>query len=127
MNCSADKTLEENAEIMREVLDTVRSGALTVAARDSMVGSELVKAGKYIGVVDGKVAAYSDTIPDTLTALCEKLKADDAEIISLYRGCDLSEEHFSEIIEQIGQKYPAVEVQQFYGGQPLYQLLVAVE
>lgn len=127
MNCSADKTLEENEVIMKEVLATIRSGALTVAARGSVVDGTLVAAGKYIGVVDGKVASYSDTIHDTLTILCEKLSASDSEIISLYRGCDLSEEHFTEIIEQISGKYPDAEVQSFYGGQPLYQLLVAVE
>ena len=127
MNCSRDNTLADNEAIMKNVLATIRSGALTIAARDSMVDGTLVTAGKYIGVVDGKVTAHSDTIPEALTTLCEKLCADAAEIISLYRGCDLSVEHFAEIVEQIGQKYPEVEVQQFYGGQPLYQLLVAVE
>ena len=127
MNCSADNTLEENARIMRGVLSTVRSGALTIAARDSMVDGTMVAAGKFIGVVNNKVVAWSDALDFALNGLCDAMQAANAEIISLYRGSELDEAAFADIVAKLSDKYPEAEVQTYYGGQPLYQLLVAVE
>ena len=52
---------------------------------------------------------------------------DEGEIISLYRGEDISEEKAEELKDALAEKFPEHEVELYYGGQPLYYFLISVE
>ena len=55
------------------------------------------------------------------------LSGGDYELLSLYYGADLDEEAAGELAEKLEAMNEDWEVEVFYGGQPLYPLLLAME
>ena len=68
-------------------------------------------------------------IEDTLLEMLDAMMADneDAEIISVYYGEDITEEQAESVVAKIEEKYDSVDVELQYGGQPIYYYLVSVE
>ena len=65
-----------------------------------------------------------------LCDLVEQLAAlkDGPELVSLYYGNDLTEEEAEELTEAVRERLgDEVEVECYFGGQPLYYFLIAVE
>ena len=52
---------------------------------------------------------------------------EDSELVSLYNGKDYSEDEASKLAGMIEEKYPDIEVEVNYGGQPLYYVILSVE
>ncbi|MBQ4283092.1 MAG: DAK2 domain-containing protein, partial [Lachnospira sp.] len=73
--------------------------------------------------------AVGKEIEDTLLEMLDAMMADneDAEIISVYYGEDITEEQAESVVAKIEEKYDSVDVELQYGGQPIYYYLVSVE
>ena len=52
---------------------------------------------------------------------------EDSELISIYYGADVSEEDAEKLTAEIEEKYPSVDVDTHFGGQPIYYYVLAVE
>ena len=52
---------------------------------------------------------------------------DDSEVISIYNGADVSQEDADKLAARVEEAYPDVDVQCYYGGQPIYYYIVSVE
>ena len=52
---------------------------------------------------------------------------EDAELVSLYYGEEISEEQAENLASAIGDKFSDVDVEVQMGGQPVYYYLVSVE
>jgi dihydroxyacetone kinase-like predicted kinase len=59
--------------------------------------------------------------------LIEKLADEDTAIITLFYGEDVTEEEANQFKEQVEEKYEDIDVELYYGGQPLYYYLISVE
>ena len=59
--------------------------------------------------------------------MLEQLVDDDSALISLYYGADVSEEDADAFTEKVTEKYPDVDVDAQFGGQPIYYYVLAVE
>lgn len=106
----------------------VRAGAVTVAARDSVVEGRQVPAGRWIGVVENQVVCDEDTADLTLCVLLRELVAGiDAELVSLYWGGDLEASVAAETARLVRQSFPELDVQLYAGNQPQYHWIVGVE
>ena len=55
------------------------------------------------------------------------MMTDDAEVISIYYGCDTSEEKAEALAAVLEEKYPDCEVEVNNGGQPIYYYVISVE
>ena len=64
---------------------------------------------------------------DVTIALIDKLVDEDNSIITLLYGEDICEEYANELKDKVEEKYPDLEVELYYGGQPVYYYLVSVE
>ena len=62
-----------------------------------------------------------------LLALLVRTDADTAELITLYRGADVSEEEGHAMVESLEMRYPDVAFELVAGGQPHYDYLMSVE
>ena len=100
------------------------SGSVTVAVRDSVVDGIIVKKGDYLGLLNDKIVCTGSSIKEVLVKL---LEGGDYELISLYYGDTLDEEGAEALAEELGEVNEDWEVETFYGGQPLYPLLIAME
>ena len=52
---------------------------------------------------------------------------DEAELITVYYGADVTKEDAEAITAEIAEKYPDCDVDCLLGGQPLYYYLISVE
>jgi len=120
-------TLEENKERMTRQLQEVKTGEVTYAVRDAMLGEREIKKGELIGLYQGEIAAAGSSQESVVLALLDKMIDEDDELITIYWGADVEQETVERIIEQIEEKYPELEVDSHQGGQPLYYYLISVE
>lgn len=85
---SKDADLEENKEAMTDELDTVISGQVTIAVRDTTIEGREIKKDDYMGIVDGNIVV---TNPDRKEAAIEMVKAmldEDSEVVTIIYGED---------------------------------------
>ena len=59
--------------------------------------------------------------------MIDALVDEDAELISIYYGEDVSDEDAEALAEEVEEKYPDVDVELQSGGQPIYYYVLSVE
>lgn len=124
LHYDSTKSIIENTVIMTNEAKEAVSGAITIAVRDSVVQGMTVKKGDYLGLLNDKIVCLGDSIKDVLAKL---LEGGDYELISMYYGEGLDEEGAQELAEELEEINEDWEVETFYGGQPLYPLLISME
>ena len=124
---NGEATVEENEAAMIEALTLVKSGQITYAVRDTVMNDIEVKEGNIIGIAEGKLQAAGDSIDEITTKLVENLVDEDSAIITLFYGEDVSEEDANKLRDELEEKFEDIDVELYYGGQPLYYYLIKVE
>jgi len=124
-NYEAD--LEANVAAMKKAISTVKTVEVTTAVRPAKIGDLDVKEGQAIAFLDGKVVAAGDGIPQLVNEVLEQIDIAGSEIITIYYGADTERAEAEGIAEVLRQKYPHIEVEAIYGGQPHYNYLISVE
>ncbi len=127
INFVYDKSPEENASRMAEEMKKVKSGQVTYAVRDTSIDGKEIKQGNIMGIGDKTILAVGDEIKATTFELIQQLTKEDAELISLYYGDEISEGEANELAEEIMEAYPNLDVEVHYGGQPIYYYVLSVE
>ena len=122
-----DMTVEENEANMVEALSTVKSGQVTYAVRNTVINDIEVKEGNIIGLGEGKLLSAGDDVADITTKLVESLVDEDSTIITLFYGEDTKEEDAEALRDALEEKFEDIDVELYYGGQPIYYYLVSVE
>ena len=123
---NAQSTAEENVEALAEALDATRTVEVTRAAADRTADGVDVHEGEAITLVDGRlIGGTDDSVEGLLTGLAEA-EAGDAAIVTVYVGADF-EGSREELAERCEAAFDGVEVEVVEGGQPLYELVAAVE
>ena len=124
---NGEASAQENEEAMIECLGLVKSGQVTYAVRDTVMNDIDVKEGNYIGIGEGKLLSAGENKEEITLGLIEKLADEDTAIITLFYGGDVTEEEANQFKEQVEDKYEDIDVELYYGGQPLYYYLISVE
>lgn len=127
INFVYDKTVEENAERMIREMEKVKSGQVTYAIRDTSLDGKDIKQGNIMGIGDKTILAVGENVKDTTTELIKCLVDDEAELISIYYGSEVTDEEANEISDELMELYPDLDVEVHYGGQPIYYYLISVE
>lgn len=122
-----DGDLDQVAQAMTQAMADVVSGEITIATRDVTLDGVTVRQGQFIGIVDGKLVLAADTLEQALFELLEHAEADEAEVITLFRGADLDMAQAHALADRVRQRYPDAEVELQDGGQPHYFFIVSVE
>ena len=80
-----------------------------------------------MGIGDKGILSVGKEIAPTTKEMLDILVDEDAELISIYYGEDVSEEDAEALSEEIAELYPDVDIDVQYGGQPIYYYVLAVE
>ena len=124
---NGDATVEENEAAMMESLSLVKSGQVTYAVRDTVMNDVEVKEGNIIAIAEGKLQAAGEGVDEITTKLIDNLVDEDSAIITLFYGEDVSEEQANSLRDELEEKFEDIDVELYYGGQPLYYYLISVE
>lgn len=129
INFEATRSAKENEDAMVESLSTVATGQLTYAVRDTSIDGKEIKNGDIMGLGDSGLLAVGKDIDSTLIEMLDEMmkENDEAELISVYYGEDVTEEDAEAVVAKIEEKYSDTDVELQPGGQPIYYYLVSVE
>ena len=128
INFMADIAPDENEEQMGSEMGNVKTGQVTYAVRDTEIDDKKIAQGDYMGIGDKGILSVGKEMKDvTLEMIAEMVDEDSDELISIYYGEDISEEDATALSEEIEAKYPDLDVELQYGGQPIYYYIVSVE
>ena len=122
-----DGELGPVAEKMVKAMESVRTGEITIATRSVEIDGVQVKQGEVIALLDGKLVVSAPSVEKAVLEVLKKAKAEDNELISLYRGIDLENAEANRIADVVRKQYPSQEIEVQDGGQPHYQFILSVE
>ena len=122
-----DLSPEENAEVMNEAAQRVRTGMITYAVRDSEFEDMHITEGDIIGLHNGAVSVRSNDIHEVALELMRTIVSEDDSLITVYYGVDTKKEDAESLGAELQEMYPDCDVEVMYGGQPLYYYLLSVE
>jgi len=125
MDFEAD--FETNAMIMRRAKSTVKTIEITRAARSTQLGGLKIKRKQTIGFLDGDLVAVGNSTLTVLNEVLQRLRLEEAEIITIYHGADIEPSEAEEAGRILREQHNHVQVEVVRGGQPHYDYLVSVE
>ncbi|MCI6783361.1 MAG: DAK2 domain-containing protein [Lachnospiraceae bacterium] len=127
INFIPDQSAEENAERMTEELENVKTGQVTYAVRDTVIDDKEIKQGDYMGIGDKSILAVGKDIKGTTEDMIAEMVDEESAIICIYYGEEVTEEDANALGADLEEKYPDVEVEIHFGGQPIYYYVISVE
>mgnify|MGYP003321018850 CR=1 FL=1 len=127
INFMPETDAKTNEEGMLEAIENVKTGQVTYAVRDTHIDDKEIHEGDIMGIGDKGILSVGKEIASTTKEMLDILVDEDAELISIYYGEDVSEEDAEALSEEIAELYPDVDIDVQYGGQPIYYYVLAVE
>ncbi|MFT8410300.1 MAG: DAK2 domain-containing protein [Schleiferilactobacillus perolens] len=127
LSFNPDETLKENVAEMSDSLNTVASGEMTVATRDTSINGLTIHKDDFIGIVDGDIAVNGTDRVQVMTDMILKMLTEDSEIITILYGTEGTKEEAQQVADAITAQSDDLEVEIHEGDQPVYAYLVSVE
>ena len=123
-----EESAEHNMKQMTAVLETVSTGEVTQAVRDTNSDAGPITAGYWIGIVRGDgIVSIAGGVVAAATALLDHLIEPGRELITVLEGTDATPALTDQIRAWVSENHPDVEFEIHRGGQPLYPYLFGVE
>ncbi|TPR35898.1 DAK2 domain-containing protein [Apilactobacillus micheneri] len=120
-------SLDENIGSMEDMLDTVKSGEVTYAVRDTNINGVDIKKGHFMGIVDGDIQITGKHSVDTAVQMVQKMLDEDSEVITIIYGSDSNEKEANKVKSALEKIDSYLEIEVHEGDQPVYPFLVSVE
>lgn len=127
MDFNPEEDIKANQQAMESVLDTVKSGQLTTAVRDTSIDGKQIKEGQYMGIVDGKIVANDDDLDTAAQAMVKEMLDEDSSVVTILYGADGNEEYAHQLAKEIGKMDDELDIEVYEGDQPVYPYLISVE
>lgn len=122
-----DADFKDNSNNMTDALNSVMTGQLTFAARDSDFEGHDIKKGEILALENGKLSFVEKDLPKAAYKLTKKLVKSDSSFVTIIYGEDITEDMANALAAQVEDKYPGLEVSVVNGGQPVYYYIISVE
>ncbi len=119
--------IETNVADMSDALSDVLSGEITTAVRDTVIEDIHIMKDEYLAILDGKIIAAKKEINGALDALLEQMAAKDVELITFYRGLDVSSEQMEAYLDAATERYADIDFEAYEGGQAIYPFIISAE
>lgn len=119
-------TPEENEEAMAGMLDTVTTLQITYAARNSTYDGLEISEGDYLLLCNDKLLKATKSLDDSIIEICNKIKELDSSTVSIYYGCDVTEDDANNLANTIASSTCA-DISTYSGGQPVYYYIISLE
>jgi len=122
-----EKSHEENEANMSKAIENVKTLQVTYSVRDTQYGDIEIKKDDILGVGDGKIVAVGQSIEEVALESLEKLLDEEASIVTVYYGVEVTKAEAEALVEKIGAQYGDLDLEVHRGGQPLYYYVISVE
>ncbi len=120
--------MEENFESMLEHSKDILTGEITYAVRDTKYGDMEIYENDILAIVEGEIIHSGKDVHSVTYKLLESfVQEHEAELITLFYGDQITEDEANKLYEEFSKNYPEVELELYWGGQPLYHYIISVE
>ena len=124
----ADLSLEDNLSRMENALKKAHSLSIAKAAHAYRKGTLRVKAGEYIGVLDGNIVCSDKEIASVFEKTLQNfVKTNEVNVITLFTSEGFSEHEKQRLKEATERVDSFIELYILEGGQHLYDVLATIE
>ena len=121
------KSAEENEEVMRESMSSIKTGQVTYAVRDTKIDGKEIRQGDYMGIDDNTIQSVGTGLAECSLELLESMIDDDSELVSIYYGTDATEDDAQALADELAARHRLLDVEVHAGGQPVYYYIISVE
>jgi hypothetical protein len=119
--------VEANRRSMTAAAESVVTGELTRAVRDSVCDVGPIAEGDYLGLSRSGIEVVAPTLADAACALLDHLVTADHEIVTVLEGEGANAAATRRITEWLSEHRPDAVAEVHHGGQPLYPYLFSIE
>lgn len=112
---------------MYDAVKRIKSYSLTYAVRDTDIDKVEIKKGDIMVIGDNGIVSASPSIISAMGSLLQDAVDEYSGFISIYRGKDVDDSMDAAIVEFVKANYPDIEIDFYFGGQPVYYYVVSVE
>ncbi len=126
LNSIAEDT-EGIQQNMLESMKNVISASVTYAVRETTLNGKNIKQGDIIGMQEDNITVISENAEKGAEALLHKVVTEDAEMISIYYGADVTQQDAEKVKQYAEKEFSTCDVELHRGGQPLYYYIISVE
>ena len=119
--------LEQNVARMEKTRESIRTGEVTTAIRSATMDGRPVREGQVIGLLDRKLVTLGDFPQQVLIELLANANLSGGDLVTVFWGDGMDEDGGQEVLSSIARKFPDVEAEVVYGGQPYYHYIVSLE
>ena len=120
-------TLDGNVSSMLQAAKDVVTCEVTRAVRDVQINGLEVEKDALIGLCNGDLVTTDDDFEGVVQKLISHADLSDRELVTLYYGEGIEEQEADQLSQFLSEKYPDLEMEVVYGGQPHYPYLLSVE
>ncbi len=118
---------EDNFETMSESIESVNTGQVTFAIKDTTVEGVKVKKDYFMALSGKKVLCSVKDKFEAARNLLRTMINEQTWIVTLIYGEDVNEEDAEKLLKEFEGYYPKVDFELVNGGQPVYSFIVGVE
>lgn len=122
-----DESFDKVVEDMILNSQEVKSGEVTTATQSTTWNNLKISKGQIIGLYDKELVCVAEHPSECAKQLLLTMVDNDAELITLYYGTDISIDEADILSSSIESTYSDLEVETYSGGQPLYHYIISVE
>ena len=122
-----DSDVEDNFNELQSAIETVKTGSVTYAVRDTEIDGIEIKEGNMLGLIEGKIKEVGEDNQKVALKVLDDMVDEDSELITVYYGSEVSEEEAEQFSNTLEEKYEDFDIQVYKGNQPLYYFLLSVE
>jgi hypothetical protein len=123
-----EASVDDNAVEMAEAAESVATGEVTQAVRDSSADVGPIATGDWMGLVNGDgIVSVDTTVDAACRSLLNHMLADDRELLMVITGADADPSSTTAMCAWLADQHADLQVEVHDGGQPLYPYLFGVE
>ncbi|MBQ3404335.1 MAG: DAK2 domain-containing protein, partial [Oscillospiraceae bacterium] len=127
INMDANMEEEDLTRCFNEAIETVHTGLITHAARDSDFDGKHIIEGQLLSLLEGKLLSSGEDMEPIIKELAASLGEFEPELVTLYYGDEISAEQAEKDAELVQSVLPDAEVSVVDGGQPVYKYIISAE
>lgn len=127
LSFNPDDSVDDNVANMSAELDSVKSGEVTKAIRDSEINGVSIKKDDFLGIIDGDISIDQPDLVDCAVEMVDDMLDDDSEIITVMYGRDANKRAAKKLVKRLQAEHDDLEFEIHNGGQPVYYFLISVE
>lgn len=129
MNFNPSASFEQNEKALIEAIDTVQSGQITYAIKDTEVNGVKVKKDEYMAIVNTKdiISCHKNKF-DALKNLLKAMVDEDSSVITILLGEDVAtEKDMEKVTKFVEKEFKDCDLDIRFGNQPVYSFIVGIE